>query len=34
MKSFFHVQDIGNLDAALKEAMEVKRTPFAWKHLG
>ena len=34
MKSFFHVQDIGNLDAALKESMEVKRTPFAWKHLG
>lgn len=34
MKSFFHVQDIGNLDAALKEAMDVKRTPFAWKHLG
>ena len=34
MKSFFHVQDIGNLDAALKEAMEVKRTPFAWNHLG
>ena len=34
MKSFFHVQDIGNLDAALKEAIEVNRTPFAWKHLG
>ena len=34
MKSFFLVQDIGNLDAALKQAMQVKRTPFAWKHLG
>ena len=34
MKSFFHVQDIGNLDAALKEALEVKNNPFAWKHLG
>ena len=34
MKSFFHVQDIGNLDAALKEAIEVKNNPFAWKHLG
>jgi len=34
MKSFFHVQDIGNLDAALKEALEVKKNPFAWKHLG
>ena len=34
MKSFFHVQDIGNLDAAIKEALEVKANPFAWKHLG
>ncbi len=34
MKSFFHVQDIGDLGAALKEALEVKKTPFAWKHLG
>jgi N-succinyl-L-ornithine transcarbamylase len=34
MRSFFHVQDIGDLDAALKEALEVKRNPFAWKHLG
>ena len=34
MKSFFHVQDIGNLDEALKEALEVKKNPFAWKHLG
>ena len=34
MKSFFHVQDIGKLDAALKEALEVKANPFAWKHLG
>ena len=34
MKSFFHVQDIGDLDAALKEALEVKKNPFAWKHLG
>ena len=34
MKSFFHVQDIGDLDAALKEALEVKENPFAWKHLG
>ena len=29
MKSFFHAKDIGDLKAALKEAMEVKRTPFA-----
>ena len=34
MKSFFHVSDIGNLDAALKEAFDVKATPFAWKELG
>ena len=34
MKSFFHVQDIGDLGAALKEALEVKKNPFAWKHLG
>ncbi len=34
MKSFFHVQDIGNLDDALKEALEVKKNPFAWNHLG
>ena len=34
MRSFFHVQDIGDLDVALKEALEVKRNPFAWKHLG
>src|SRR5574344_2783287 len=34
MKSFLHVDDIGNLDAALKEAMQVKKTPFAWQHLG
>ena len=34
MKSFFHVQDIGNLDEALKEALEVKKNPFAWKQLG
>ena len=34
MKTFFHVEDIGNLDAAIKEAFEVKATPYAWKHLG
>ncbi|MBR4568611.1 MAG: N-acetylornithine carbamoyltransferase [Bacteroidales bacterium] len=34
MRSFFHVRDIGNLDEALKEALEVKKNPFAWKHLG
>ena len=34
MKSFFNVSDIGNLDAALKEALEVKSNPFVWQHLG
>ena len=34
MKKFFHVNDIGDLGAALKEARQVKATPFAWKHLG
>lgn len=34
MKSFFHVQDIGDLGKALEEARKVKETPFAWKELG
>ena len=34
MKSFFHVSDIGDLGAALEEARQVKKTPFAWKRLG
>lgn len=34
MKSFFHVQDIGNLNSAINEAFQVKKTPFAWKDLG
>lgn len=34
MKSFLHVSDIGNLRAALDEALAVKATPYAWQHLG
>ena len=34
MKTFFHVQDIGDLAAALEEAKQVKATPLAWKALG
>ena len=34
MKSFFHVQDIGDLGKALEEAKQVKATPYAWQHLG
>lgn len=28
------VKDLGDLNAALAEAFEVKRNPFAWEHLG
>ena len=34
MKSFFNVEDIGDLKKALAEAKQVKSTPFAWKNLG
>ena len=34
MKSFFNVEDIGDLKQALAEAKQVKSTPFAWKGLG
>ena len=34
MKTFFHVQDIGDLSKALEEAKQVKADRFAWKHLG
>ena len=34
MKTFFNVQDIGDLSAALEEAKQVKANPFAWKKLG
>ena len=34
MNNFFHVSDIGNIDAAINEALEVKANRFGWKHLG
>lgn len=34
MRTFFNVQDIGNLDAALKEALEVKEDRFGYQQLG
>lgn len=34
MRSFFNVQDIGDLGIALKEALEVKANPFGYQHLG
>ena len=34
MKTFFHAQDLGDLNAALAEAKEVKRDRFRFQHLG
>lgn len=34
MKRFLKVDDIGNLDTAIKEALELKKNPYAHKHLG
>ena len=34
MKRFWTVDDIGYLKAALAEAQQVKKTPFAWQDLG
>ncbi len=34
MKTFFHVNDIGPLDAAIKEALEVKANRFGYQQLG
>jgi N-succinyl-L-ornithine transcarbamylase len=34
MKHFTCVEDIGNLEVAVKEALAVKKTPFGWDTLG
>ena len=34
MKTFMGVKDLGDLNAALAEAFEVKKNPFGWEHLG
>ncbi|MCQ2149926.1 MAG: N-acetylornithine carbamoyltransferase [Bacteroidales bacterium] len=34
MDRFLHVSDIGPLDKALEEALQVKANPLAWKQLG
>ena len=34
MKTFFNVEDLGNLDAAIAEAFEVKKHRFDYQHLG
>ena len=34
MKTFFHVEDLGDLRTALAEAQEIKRDRYAFQHLG
>ena len=34
MKTFFNVEDLGDLKAALAEAQEVKKNRFAYQELG
>lgn len=34
MKFYTNVKDLGNLNKAVQEALEVKKNPFAYKHLG
>lgn len=34
MKHYTCVKDLGNLEEAVKEALEVKKNPFGYKHLG
>lgn len=34
MKTYTNVKDLGNLDSAIKEALEVKKNRFAYKKLG
>ena len=34
MRTFFNVEDIGNLNNAVAEALEVKRNRYAYQHLG
>lgn len=34
MKNFTNVKDLGNLQEAIKEALEIKKNRYAYKHLG
>lgn len=34
MKSYTNVKDLGNLQAAVKEALEIKKNRYAYKHIG
>lgn len=34
MRTYTNVKDLGNLDKAIQEALEIKKNKFAYKHLG
>lgn len=34
MRNYTNVKDLGDLNAAIREALEVKKNRYAWKHLG
>jgi len=34
MKTYTNVKDLGNLQAAIKEALEIKKNRYAYKHIG
>jgi N-succinyl-L-ornithine transcarbamylase len=34
MRNFINVKDLGNLEEAVKEALEIKKNRYAWKKLG
>jgi len=34
MRNYTNVKDLGNLNAAVQEALEIKKNRYAWKHLG
>lgn len=34
MRTYTNVEDLGDLQNAVKEALEIKKNRFAYKHLG
>ena len=34
MRTYTNVKDLGNLNEAVKEALEIKKNRYAYKHLG
>jgi N-succinyl-L-ornithine transcarbamylase len=34
MKTYTNVKDLGNLQEAIKEALEIKKDRYAYKHIG